>query len=178
MACRLFPLLPLILLLFLSAGCQQRASNTLVGRWVGQPDTAEMRNTRESEKYGDEKPSVGALATNLEDGDDASAETVQVTDWESYEAKIVFEFESDEQVKMTLNGEQPIAGTWKVISTNPTGCMIEVETEAELETEPEPSLVRRRFDLLFDQREGTTVGFQLSEAGADPQLGALYFKRD
>ena len=171
-----FPLLsPLVLLLVLCSGCQQRAVNVLQGRWIGQPDTAEMQISREAEKYGDEKPSGGGLAANFE-GEDADADTEPGTDWEGYEAKIVMEFASDERVKMTLNGKQPVEGKWKVVSTNPTGCMIEVETESE--TDSEPSLVRRRFDLLFDQREGATVGFQLAEAGADPQLGALYFKRD
>lgn len=177
MASRFSPCLALVLLLICCAGCQQRASNTLLGRWVGQPDTAEIRAKRESAKYGDEKPAESVLETNLA-GDDGSATGARVTDWENYEATIVMEFVSSERLEMTLNGEQPLEGVWKVIATNPTGCVIEIETKSESSADSKSSAVRRRFELLFDQREGTTVGFQLSESGADPQLGALYFKRD
>jgi len=69
------------------------------------------------------------------------------------------------------------------VSTSPAGCTIEVRTKIEVGTgieideSEEASVERRRFDLLLDEREGTCVGFQLTETGADLQVGALYFRR-
>ncbi len=167
----------LCLLLLAVPGCQQRAGNTLQGRWVGRPDTAAMRANREAEKYGDERPQqpTSKLATKL--SDDEADDDEYVTDWEKYDVTITMDFVSSDQIEMTLDGGQPVRGSWKVLSTSPTGCTIEVTTEATDSQQAEPQETRRRFELLFDEREGVCVGFQLSEAGADAQLGALYFAR-
>ncbi len=165
------------LLLLAFPGCQQRAANKLQGRWVGRPDTAAMRAVREAEKYGDKlsqgaKPKLAPKVSKDEADDDQ-----YVTDWEKYDVAISMDFVSTERLEMTLDGGQPVSGNWKVLSTSPTGCTIEVTTTAANSEQATPQETRRRFELLFDEREGVCVGFQLSEAGADAQLGALYFAR-
>jgi len=170
------------LMLMSAAGCQQRAASKLQGRWEGRPDTAAARAKRESKKYGklsaDRDVSADRAISADRDKEGSATKTnspVQVTDWEKYDLTVLMDFVSNERVEMSLgNGEQPQSGSWKVVSTSPAGCAIEVQTESD----GEPANVeRRRFELLFDKDEGTCVGFQLTEAGADRLQGALYFKR-
>lgn len=171
--------------LFCSGGCTQRAASKLLGRWEGRPDSAETRAARDAQKYGDEIAGSSSAdvtpadATPTAEGtvEDAIAELDQTTDWEEFDVTIVMDFVSSDRVEMTLGGEQPVVGTWKVLSTTPSGCTIEVATEGASTKDGAKQSVRRRFELLLDEREGTLVGFQLSEAGADAQLGALYFQR-
>lgn len=161
-----------ISLLVVSVGCQQRMSSKLQGRWEGHPDSAARRAVREAAKYGDEFAKPFSVAEN---GSAAkTSESAQVTDWQRYEVTIVMDFTINDRLEMSLNGEQPRSGSWKIVSTSPAGCTIEVLTEND---DKETSLERRRFDLLLDERDGICVGFQLTETGADPQLGALYFRR-
>lgn len=174
-----------LLALFCSGGCTQRAASKLLGRWEGRPDSAQTRAVRDAQKYGDEVASAEATPAGTtptaegtaEDAADSVAELDQTTDWEEFDVTIVMDFVSSDRVEMTLGGEQPVVGTWKVLSTTPSGCTIEVQTEAASTKDGTKQPVRRRFELLLDEREGTLVGFQLSEAGADAQLGALYFQR-
>ena len=105
----------LLLLLVGSAGCQQRVSHKLLGRWEGHPDSAQQRAVREAEKYGDEITAAGTSGT-----DD---EAVQVTDWEQYDVKIVMDFVSSDRLEMTLDGGQPLAGAWRVVAQSPAGCI-------------------------------------------------------
>ena len=154
------------LLVCCSAGCQQRMSNKLLGRWEGRPDSAERRAQREAEKYGDDPAQIELRARK--------SETVQVTDWEDYDVEIVMDFVSSDLIKMTLDGAQSQAGNWRIVSQSPAGCTIEIQTRRDGEND---RVVRRRFDLLLDERDGSCVGFQLTETGADPQVGALYFRR-
>lgn len=156
----------LLLLLVGSAGCQQRMSSKLQGRWEGRPDSAGLRADREAEKYGDEVTSAEINAS-----DD---EGVQVTDWEKYNVTIVMDFVSSDHIEMTLDGAQALSGNWQIVSQSPVGCTIEILTD---EPGKDGQAVPRRFDLLLDEREGTCVGFQLTESGADPQVGSLYFRR-
>jgi len=67
------------------------------------------------------------------------------------------------------DGSQLRKGTWKILKTLPTGCRIEVKID-------EASQLRQ-FELQMDEKEGCCVGFLLSEVGADPQLGWLYFQK-
>ena len=53
-----------------------------------------------------------------------------VTDWEKYDVAISMDFVSTDRLEMTLDGGQPVSGNWKVLSTSPTGCTIEVTTAA------------------------------------------------
>jgi hypothetical protein len=125
-------------------------------------------------------------------------ETVQVTDWEDYDVTIVMDFVSSARVEMSLDGASLLAengaqlgssvpaenslpaenksqsGSWQIVSQSPVGCTIEIQTSEQGE---DNRVVRRRFDLLLDERDGTCVGFQLTENGADPQVGAIYFRR-
>lgn len=163
---KLITLLFGLLLICCTAGCQQRISSKLQGRWDGHPDSATKRAVREAEKYGDEPAANVSVAK--------TSESAQVTDWQRYEVTIVMDFVSNDRLEMSFNGEQSRSGSWSIVSTSPAGCTIEVLTENE---DQAGSVERRRFDLLLDEREGICVGFQLTETGADPQLGALYFRR-
>jgi hypothetical protein len=97
-----------------------------------------------------------------------------ISDWEQVDVGVRFNFVSPTQLEMSLaSGAEPHSGTWKVLETLPTGCEIEVETA----TGPQQSAEIRRFRLEMDNHEGSLVGFLLTEAGADRQLGALYFRR-
>jgi hypothetical protein len=153
-----------ILLLLLGAlGCQQRTTARLLGEWVGRPDTAAARALRESEKFGDDRPS-GTL--------DTSSETI--TDWQQVDIGVKVHFVSTTQLEMSLeDGAQPQSGNWHVLEATPVVCTIEVETA----TGEGESAELRRFQLELDELDGELVGFLLTEVGADRQLGALYFSR-
>lgn len=156
----------LSLLLLSTAGCQQKMAADLLGEWEGRPDTAAARAKREAEKYGD-KPS---------DDPNRTSENARekVTDWEQYDIAVKFNFVSRTQLEMSLaDGTEPRSGTWQILETSPTGCIIEVETA----TGPEQSPEARHFQLEMDERDSTLFGFLLTEVGADRQLGALYFRR-
>ncbi len=162
-----------LLLLINSSGCQQRLASKLQGSWEGRPDSVAARAEREAEKYGDAPAGSATVGSATQAG-----ELVAVTDWENYETRILLDFLNDERLEMSLAGDkQSLSGAWEIISTSPAGCTIEVETSLDARAGEAPVVERRRFDLLLDEREGTCVGFQLTETGADPQLGALYFRR-
>jgi len=185
------PLMMLLLLALLGgSGCQQQVVGTLQGRWVGVPDTAAARAERESQKYGDMAPTAEASS--------ASVAPERVTDWESYDLSVSLDFVDHERVKIFISGGadaeglEPVSGKWHILSTTPIGCTIEVETAGEVgagevrtgevgtggeQNENSAAVVRRKFELIFDEREGECVGFTLREVGADRQLGMLYFRR-
>lgn len=164
-----FYLLFAAMLLLSSVGCQPQAVSKLQGRWEGRPDSAAIRAQREAEKYGEEPTDANASGSATK-----GSVSPQVTDWENYEVTVVFDFVSSERLEMSLDGEQPRSGRWKIVSTSPAECTIEVQTESEGE---DASVERRQFVLLLDEREGECVGFLLTEVGADRQQGALYFRR-
>jgi len=187
-----------VLLLFSSVGCQQRAASKLQGRWEGRPDTSAARAKRESERFAKttvdltghdstghvsgDKVSVGQELAGQKRADQnrvgGASDLAQLTDWENYDVTILIDFVSSERLEMSLvGGKQPQSGSWKVVSTSPAGCAIEVQTEAEGANGEKPTRVRRRFELLLDERDGTCVGFLLTETGADRQQGAIYFQR-
>ena len=168
-SCRQFWLAGLLLLIASLSGCQQRAANKLLGKWEGRPDTAAARSERESLKYG---------ATSSEATPKTSEQEI-VTDWESYDLTVSLDFSDLQQLEMALSdGSSPIAGGWRVVSTSPIGCTIEVETDGESkEGEETPSKVRRQFQIDFEERESGTAGFTMMEVGADRRLGMLYFTR-
>ncbi len=181
----------IFMLLFSSVGCQQRTASTLQGRWAGRPDSAALRSQREAGKYGEvatddarangpkDISGSGLAGSGSAGGGSATKKSapVQITDWENYDVSVFFDFVSSERLEMSLDGEQPRSGSWKIVSTSPVGCTIEVQTEKESVEGENASVERRQFELLFDEREGTCVGFLLTEAGADRQQGALYFQR-
>jgi len=187
-----FPFFIAVTLLVSTTGCQQRTTSKLLGRWEGRPDSAALRADREAEKYG--KKSSAEVSARREDPGSPTQTSLspQVTDWENYQVLIQFDFVSSERLEMSLDGKQPRSGSWKIISTSPAGCTIEVQTEADsAESEVTKSEVtelgavagqdagaqRRQFELLLDERDGTCVGFLLTEAGADRLQGAIYFQR-
>jgi hypothetical protein len=150
-----------VLLLSAAAGCQPRMASQLQGRWQGRPDSAVQRAQRDAVKYGD--PEAAATPQQV----------AAVTDWQQYDVTVGLDFLSEQRLEMSLEGAQAQAGTWKIVSESPAACTIEVQTE----TTAASQIERRRFNLLLDERDGVVVGFQLTEEGADPQLGALYFQR-
>lgn len=170
-----------LLLLITFTGCQQRAASKLQGRWEGRPDSAAARVQRNAEKYGDAVASQGpaqeAVAQDAAADGAEQQKITQVTDWEKYKVAIQINFVSSERVEMSLDGQQPQSGRWKVVTTSPAGCSIEIETAESSAASQEKMTVRRRFELLLDEREGECLGFLLTESGADRQQGALYFRR-
>ncbi len=168
----------LSLLLLTLVGCQQRTVSKLQGRWEGRPDSAALRAEREAEKYGNSSGADVEASTNSKEGSSTKPDaSVQVTDWENYEVTVQMDFVSSERLEMSLDGEQRRSAHWQIISSSPIGCTIEVQTEEGSEGDEKKELVRRRFELVLDEREGTCVGFLLTEVGADRLLGAIYFKR-
>jgi len=168
------PISPLLCLFVLIAttGCQQRVASKLAGEWVGQPDTADGRSARDAEKYGDQ--SAGQPTDASTKPRDAS----RVSDWENYDVTVEINFQTGNRLEMSLaDGDQPRTGRWTVVSTAPTSCIIEVVTEPENTTKEAPDPVRRRFELLLDERDGECVGFTMTEVGADRLQGAMYFQR-
>jgi len=160
-----------VLLLITSTGCQQRTASKLQGRWEGRPESAAARAAREAEKYGDAPSSTDRSESKTDP-------PAQVTDWENYDVTILIDFVSSNRLEMSLgNDHQPRSATWQIIATSLTGCTIEVQTESATDKNQDPTTERRRFDLVLDEREGTCVGFLLTEVGADRQLGTIYFKR-
>ncbi len=156
-----------------AVGCQQQVSSQLLGRWVGQPDTAAARAARDQQKYG----SSGVA-------DPAAQQFVRErppTDWEQYATEIRLHFINKNTVEMSLaDGSQPISGTWEVLGTSPVGCTIQVSTPRSSGSEQSPaenSSQLRRFEVELNEQDGECVGFLLYEAGADRQLGAVYFRR-
>jgi len=166
-----------------TAGCQHRDAGMLLGRWIGRPDSAAARAEREAQKYGDARPSSDAVAQLIGHSDAAAPPEQQAgkTDWEQYDVAVLLNFVSRGRIEMSLaDGTQSRSGWWRMIESGPAGCSIEVETNASKTpyNGAEPGeLQRRRFQIDFDLRDGACVGFLLTEAGADRQLGALYFRR-
>ncbi len=177
-------LLAILCLLSIVFGCHQKTSTKLSGKWIGRPDTAVARAARESDKF-DEVVSEEVSETVL-------SKPEADTDWEKYDVAVIWDFVSNESLEMSLvDGSQPILGHWEIISLSPIGCTIEVVTLVGIESsssvaETVPSdkndgekvpQTRRRFEIELDERDGECVGFLLYEAGADRQLGAIYFSR-
>mgnify|MGYP006908203447 CR=1 FL=1 len=163
-----FKVSSILVMLLMVSGCRQQVATKLQGTWIGHPDTSQARNAREEEKY-------GKRASEAADSQQSSAQ-ILTTDWEEYDVGIRFEFRDHQDLNMSLaDGSEPISASWRVLETSPTGCMIEVVTPA---IDGQDSKVIRHFELEFDEREGTCVGFLLTESGADRQLGSLYFSRD
>jgi len=165
------PSLFLIGVLCLMAGCQPTTANKLLGEWIGTPDTAHARAEREELRFGANQSATSPISQTSETGEAAQG---KMTDWEQFDISIKFDFVSPERLNMSLaDGSQPIVAEWSLLETTPTGCTIEVVAQAEYSSE-EP--VRRRFRLEFEQQNGSLNGFLLREVGADPQLGAMYFR--
>ena len=162
-----------IALLLSLSGCQRGTVGALMGKWEGRPDTAAARAEREKEKF-------GTPPTN-DAPEQFSNDAPVVTDWEQYDVTVHFDFQSSERIEIALAGNDTIqTGNWRIVASSPTGCTIEVVPDSEEpSTDAEASNViePRRFELELDHRDGKCVGFLLSEAGADRQLGALYFRR-
>ena len=185
-----------LLLAAITAGCRERMADQLLGRWIGRPDTAVARGTREAGRYQD--LAAGPAPTgrqveaksSAEDQQDSPLLAVPMSDWERYDVRILLEFADAQRVHMSLaDGSEPRSGVWRVVQQTPVGLVIEIETRARGLDEGQvvtplgsTGCQRRRFELQFDYdhrsaRGQRCIGFRLVELGADPRLGAIYFKR-
>ena len=170
-----------------AGGCQQQTASKLRGKWIGRPDTAAARAARDAERF---HQSVSEKSSaDVQDRND------EKTEWERFDVAVAWDFVSHETVEMSLaDGSQALKGDWKIVRTSPIGCTVEIlanevlmdETlthkggresgrkERELDNRKQ---VRRQFEIELDERDGKCIGFLLSEAGADRQLGTIYFHR-
>lgn len=195
----IYRLVSILLLVGITAGCRDRRADSLLGRWLGQADTVADQEARETARY--QSPAArstapappangpqGALSAAVRP---AATMAVETSDWERYDVRILLEFRRSQQVTMSLaDGSEPRAGIWRVVHTTPAGLVIEIKTRGSgqeidqpIPTMGESQVERRRFELQldYDTRSGKSqecVGFRLIELGADPRLGALYFKRE
>ena len=165
----------LIVAVAAAVGCN--GSNGLTGRWVGKPDTSEARAARWAIAEGEDSPDA-----TLDPADEGNNRR---TDWESLDAEVHLEFTSTGEVQMTLNGGDPVEGTWRVISVGPAAETIEISTPGvaeepagEEDSSSKPKPVRRRFEVVPELKDGVMTGFLFSEVGADPDLGVFYFRRE
>jgi len=153
-------MLLLLAMLATTGGCQPSTASKLQGRWTGRPDTQAARSLREAKKYGNATDKTS----------DPKTQPSRQTDWEQHDVAVEFYFIDSSKLEMSLvDGSEAREGTWKILKAMPTGCRIEVKINE--------SLQLRRFEIQMDEKEGRCVGFLLSEVGADPQLGWLYFQR-
>jgi len=166
----------------LASGCAPSVPSELLGAWVGRPDTQQARAASENLRYG---PSLRGAAT--EPSGEAPSGGVgaddRVTDWERYDATVRLRFLDRQRMTLQLDDRPPVAARWRLVETGPAGAVLEVDVDpppaspssaAAGESRP----ARRQFELAFDRDAGRLVGFALTEAAADRQLGALYFQRD
>lgn len=193
----------IVLLGSISAGCRNHVSDDLQGSWIGKPDTAAKRALREQRRYrlvddsnlagkmlSDSRSEPASSEPHLLDalqeerpGAESSTKNdrVEVTDWEKLEVCLIFHFQRDGRIDMSLaDGSQSRTGKWQVVQQTPATVVIEIETRppSDLPANPGPNpTVRRRFELLPDYEANRCVGFLLHEQAADPRLGSLYFTR-
>ncbi len=130
----------------------------------------------------------GAATSGVKTAADQAAplQVSQTTDLETHDFVVTLDFQRLGKVRMELNGEQPIGGTWRVLSTDVGVSLIEIVDQPPSAAAPtdQPATdraaavsaapVKRRFALKWNQ-EGD--GFTLREEGADPRFGWLYFQR-
>jgi hypothetical protein len=194
-----------LLLIGLTTGCQDRMADQLLGRWVGQPDSSAKQAKREDLRYQSltgpvktkeysiefQQPAESQHDLLTETPNQSSLLSAGATDWEQYDVQIFLEFARSQQVSMSLANEaEPRSGSWRVVRETPIGLVIEIETSRneqsgsqEVPVQGGVSTERRRFELqltLDDRSENgqSCIGFRLIELGADPRLGAIYFKRE
>lgn len=139
----------------LTAGCQDRLADKLLGRWIGQPDTSANQAEREALRYHDltisqppkgpmqiqdptqtvdrsietQRPAAGQRDSLPKTSGQGTTSSIDATDWEQYDVQILLEFARSRQVHMSLtNGSEPRSGIWRVVRETPIGIVIEIET--------------------------------------------------
>lgn len=151
-------------LLLMLAGCGGGSGGGLAGVWVGRPDSSAARAARGSGDAGAEADTV--KPTSADDSKPTK------TDWEAYDVELRLDLGPAGGVRMTLNGVDPVEGTWRVVSSGAAGDTIEIESPGE-----DGASVRRRFEAVPTREAGVVTGLLFSEYGADPDLGAFYLER-
>ena len=163
------PLLPLAFAVLFTAGCDAplSLSQQLEGAWVGRPESAAERVIREWPTR-DADPNDPEIAQ-------AAAETPP-TDLEAF-AGVRVELELDDagKARLTLAGEQPLAGEWSLPLVEGRRGVLEIQVERG-EVDGKPTFETRRFDIeVLKPTDGE--GFVLREQNADRRFGRLLFRR-
>ncbi|TWT94785.1 hypothetical protein Pla108_36340 [Botrimarina colliarenosi] len=158
-----------LLLLFAAAttlGCGGSLSlpQRLAGDWVGRPESAAERTTREW-PTGDLDPDDPEIA--------AAAAATPPTDLEAFaDVRVELRLGDSGDARLTLAGGEPLVGKWKATSVEGRRALLEIGVERT--GDEEPTLESRRFDIeLLPRGEG----FVLREQGADRRFGRLLFLR-
>lgn len=160
------------------AGCQQSLTDRLMGEWVGTPDTAAAAAERSAQTKAN-AAEMGGEAAALP-VDENLTKKREKTDLEQHDVTITLDFKNRTDVEMKIaGGGQPLNGRWRLVQAlPPRGAEIEISLKhdaSEKDGKPQ-STEKRRFVIDF-QGDDNDAGFTLSEKGADPQFGRLYFKR-
>ena len=174
---------PLVLPLGLSlivcvAGCQESATQRLLGRWEGRQDSAKARAER--------------WAAAMQTGSVPATENADPTDLEQIEVAITLDFQSEGKIDLWRGeGQERLAGTWKVLDVVGDTARVQIVVRGEdaladgapSNNEFSPTGEAgsqegevRNFEIEFDE-SSAGQGFTLNEEGADPQFGQLYFQR-
>ena len=192
--------LPLVVVLVLltAVGCGDSAEKRLLGQWRGRPDTASARAKR---KAGDEDAqraaqglppktrddAIGISNVGAEGGDLPKMSVGNiVTDWEQFEFDVQLHFVDRRKVRISMQEQQPVEGTWQVTSNLGDQATIEIRTKVtktqdgsaggtERKTGGQADQDIRRFVVRFEGEKKDR--FTLSEDGADPYVGSLLFHK-
>jgi hypothetical protein len=70
------------------------------------------------------------------------------------------------------DGQDRLTGNWNVLQSQGHHVRLQLAVDRGFSDDSRPEV--RNFELELDDEEN---GFRLSEEGADPHFGALYFKR-
>ncbi|TWT31062.1 hypothetical protein KOR34_44360 [Posidoniimonas corsicana] len=174
--------LPLLLCTALLCGCGPAStSQLLIGKWEGRPDSLAAKRERNpiptAPGYIPREVTRPVSAEEKEAAEKLAAmQPSEQTDLEAFNFTVLLEFLPQDQVVMSLNGGQPIKGSWKVLSTDVGVSLIELVDGVPTQAEGDdlPQLTKRRFLLELNDLGDA---FTLREEGVDPRFGWLYFQR-
>ena len=159
----------LVLAAVAAVGCQQSATQRLVGQWEGSPAPTRPGGGVQ------EAPSPAAEATEATEA--PATTSAAVTDLESFDIRITLDLDEDGRVRMWREDRRDeLTGTWKVLDTlGPTNRLqITANAAPEASSAPGERDQLRHFQIEWDE---SGESFTLVEEGADPQFGFLTFRR-
>jgi hypothetical protein len=166
-AIRSLAVLSLVFAVAIVPGCRQTTTDRLVGTWQGRPDTAAAYRQRQefaTPTSSDEEPTPS----------EPPAKTVL----EEYDFAITMDLHRDGSATMWRDdGLDRLDGTWKVLESTSHHVRLQLATARNADdpttADSTTAEVRNyRIDFTTDDAE-----FTLAEEGADPQFGALLFRR-
>ena len=176
------PLPILLLSCVLLGGCGPATTpQLLLGKWEGRPDSLAAKRERNpiptAPGYQTRHEAQPVSADEQQAAEKLAAlQPSERTDLEAFDFTVMLEFLPKNQVVMSLNGEQQIRGSWKVLSTDVGVSQIELVdgVPSENEDDAQDDLTKRRFLLELN---AAGDAFTLREEGVDPRFGWLYFRR-